>query len=45
MLGCYVGAASENDRDGVKLDNVRKKYTEVKKMWANMGYRGENLKI
>jgi putative transposase len=41
-----VGAASENDRDGIKiaLDNMRKKYTNVKKMWADMGYQGRNLK-
>ncbi len=41
-----MGAASENDRDGIKiaLDNMRKKYTNVKKMWADMGYQGRNLK-
>ncbi|WP_447933253.1 IS5 family transposase [Wolbachia endosymbiont of Dactylopius coccus] len=46
ILGCYVGAANENDRDGVKiaLDNMRKKYTNVRKMWADMGYQGKELK-
>lgn len=41
-----MGAASENDREGIKiaLDNMRKKYTNVKKMWADMGYQGRNLK-
>ena|GEM_PF-5035708 len=41
-----MGAASENDRDGVKitLNNMRKKYTNIKKMWADMGYQGKNLK-
>ncbi|WP_343033090.1 transposase [Wolbachia endosymbiont of Atemnus politus] len=45
VLGCYVGVASENDRDGVKmaLDNMRKKYINVKKIWADMGYQGINL--
>ncbi len=28
----------------VALDNMRKKYTNVKKMWADMGYQGRNLK-
>ncbi|MBA8753165.1 IS5-like element ISWpi1 family transposase, partial [Wolbachia pipientis] len=43
---CYVGAANENDRDGIKiaLNNMRTKYTKVKKMWADMGYQGRNLK-
>ncbi|WOE62254.1 IS5-like element ISWpi1 family transposase [Wolbachia endosymbiont of Drosophila aff. chauvacae BK-2020] len=46
ILGCYVGAANENDRDGMKiaLNNMRTKYTKVKKMWADMGYQGRNLK-
>lgn len=46
VLGCYVGAASENDRDGVKmaLDNMKKKYSNIKKMWADMGYQGKDLK-
>ncbi|MGL9719205.1 MAG: transposase, partial [Wolbachia sp.] len=46
ILGCYVGAANENDRDGIKiaLDNMRKKNTKVKKMWADMWYQGKNLK-
>ncbi|QMV46489.1 IS5 family transposase [Wolbachia pipientis] len=46
VLGCYVGAANENDRDGVKivLDNMRKKHTNVRKMWADMGYQGKDLK-
>lgn len=41
-----MGAANENDRDGVKiaLDNMRKKYTNVRKMWADMGYQGKELK-
>ncbi len=42
ILGCYVSAASENNRDDIKiaLDNIRKKYTNVEKMWADMGYQG-----
>lgn len=46
VLGCYVGAASENDRDGVKmaLDNMKEKYSNIKKMWADMGYQGKDLK-
>ena len=46
ILGCYVGAANENDRDGVKiaLDNVRKKHTKIEKIWADMGYQGKDLK-
>lgn len=45
-MGCYVGAANENDRDGVKvaLENMRAKYTSIKKMWADMGYQGKDLK-
>lgn len=41
-----MGAASKNDRDGIKiaLDNIRKKYTNVKKMWDDMVYQGRNLK-
>uniref|UniRef100_A0A1B0FE29 F-ATPase gamma subunit n=1 Tax=Glossina morsitans morsitans TaxID=37546 RepID=A0A1B0FE29_GLOMM len=46
VLGCYVGAASENDRGGVKmaLDNMKEKYSNIKKMWADMGYQGKDLK-
>jgi putative transposase len=46
ILGCYVGPADENDREGVKyaLKNMVQKYTGVKKMWADMGYVGEDLK-
>ncbi|WP_353273268.1 IS5 family transposase [Wolbachia endosymbiont (group A) of Nomada ferruginata] len=46
VLGCYVGAASENDRDGVKmaLDDMKEKYSNIKKMWADMGYQGKYLK-
>ncbi|WCR54511.1 MAG: hypothetical protein PG981_001533 [Wolbachia endosymbiont of Ctenocephalides orientis wCori] len=46
MLGCYVGAANENDRDGVKiaLGNMKKKYSKIRKMWADMGYQGKDLK-
>ncbi len=46
ILGCYVGAANENDRDGIKLalDNMSKKYNTVIKMWADMGYTGKELK-
>lgn len=46
ILSCYVGAANENDRDGIKiaLNNMRTKYTKVKKMWADMGYQGKDLK-
>ncbi len=46
ILGCYVGPANENDREGVKfaLKNMVKKYSNVKKMWADMGYVGKDLK-
>jgi putative transposase len=46
VLGCYVGPANENDREGVKpaLENMVKKYPRVKKMWADMGYQGKELK-
>ncbi len=46
VLGCYVGAANENDRDGVKLAliNMNSKYTNVTKMWADMGYVSSELK-
>jgi putative transposase len=46
VLGCYVGSASENDRDGVKsaLEKTVKKYHNIKKMWADMGYQGKELK-
>jgi len=39
VLGCYVGAANENDREGIKpaLINMRSKYDTVMKMWADMG--------
>ncbi len=46
ILGCYVGPANENDRDGIKpaICNMQHKYAKVKKMWADMGYQGKNLK-
>ena len=46
VLGCYVGPANENDREGVKyaLKNMVKKYIGVKKMWTDMGYIGKDLK-
>ena len=46
VLGCYVGPANENDREGVKyaLKNMVKKYSNVKKMWGDMGYVGKDLK-
>lgn len=46
VLGCYLGAASENDRDGVKiaLKKMKEKYTNVRKMWADMGYQSSELK-
>lgn len=46
ILGCFVGAANENDRDGCKLalDNMTKKYSTVTKMWGDMGYTGKELK-
>jgi transposase len=46
ILGCYVGAANENDRDGIKpsLDNVTNKYPTINKMWSDMGYQGEDLR-
>jgi len=41
-----VGAADENDRDGVKkvLSKVKIKYNTLKKMWADMGYESRDLK-
>ena len=47
MLGCYVGAANENDREGIKpaLANMNSKYDTVTKMWADMGYVSNELKI
>lgn len=47
VLGCYVGPANENDRDGIKLalKNMITKYSNVKKMWADMGYLGKELKV
>lgn len=46
LLGCYVGAANENDREGIKpaLINLNSKYNTVTKMWADMGYLGNELK-
>lgn len=46
ILGCYVGAANENDRDGVlkAIDNMQCKYTQVTKLWADMGYQGKDLR-
>ena len=46
ILGCYVGAANENDRDGVlkAIDNMKGKYTQVTKLWADMGYQGKDLR-
>lgn len=45
-MGCYVGAANENDRDGIKLAlaNMNNKYTTVTRMWADMGYLSKELK-
>jgi putative transposase len=46
VLGCYVGAANENDREGIKfaVEKMRKKYSTVTKMWADMGYLSRELK-
>jgi putative transposase len=46
VLGCYVGAANENDREGIvkAIDNMKSKYNQVTKMWADMGYQGKDLK-
>lgn len=46
VLGCYVGAANENDREGIirAIDNMRGKYGAIKKMWADMGYQGKDLR-
>ena len=40
------GAANENDRNGAKLaiKNMITKYSNVKKMWADMGYLEKDLK-
>jgi putative transposase len=45
-LGCYVGPANENDREGIKfaLDNIKMKYNTILKILADMGYQGHNLK-
>lgn len=45
-MGCYVGAANENDRDGVKitLKNMKKKHKYLKQMWVDMGYQSKELK-
>lgn len=41
-----MGASNENDRDGVKLAliNMNSKYTNVTKMWGDMGYVSSELK-
>jgi putative transposase len=46
ILGCYVGAANENDREGIisAIDNMTGKYSTIEKMWADMGYQGKDLK-
>ena len=46
ILGCYVGAANENDRDGLlgAIDNMKCKYTQIIKLWADMGYQGKDLR-
>lgn len=46
ILGCYVGGANENDREGVvkAIDRMHYKYDQVRKMWADMGYQGKDLK-
>lgn len=46
LLGCYVGAANENDRSGINqaLENMRAKYTNVIKTYADMGYQGNMLR-
>jgi putative transposase len=35
ILGCYIGHANENDRDGIKpaIDNMLGKYNTISKMW------------
>lgn len=45
-MSCYVGAANENDREGIKLalTNMNSKYTTVKKMGADGGYVSKDLK-
>jgi putative transposase len=45
VLGCYVGPANENDRYGVRrvLDGVVKKHSHIKKIFADMGYQGQEL--
>jgi putative transposase len=46
VLGCYVGAANENDREGIinAIDNMIDKYGAIEKMWADMGYQGKDLR-
>ncbi len=36
-----MGPANENDRDGIKpaIDNMLTKYSAVKKIWSDMGYK------
>jgi putative transposase len=45
VLGCYVGPANENDRYGIRrvLDGVVRKYSDIKKIFADMGYQGQEL--
>lgn len=46
VLGCYVGAANENDREGIinVIENMTGKYGAIEKIWADMGYQGKDLK-
>jgi putative transposase len=45
-LGCYIGPANENDRQGIKtvLEKIKLQYNEIHKIYADMGYQGINLK-
>ncbi len=48
VLGCYVGAANENNKEGIissiYIDNMTDKYEAIEKMWADMGYQDKDLK-
>jgi putative transposase len=46
VLGCYAGAANENDREAIisAIDNRTDKYSTIEKMWVDMGYQGKDLR-
>jgi len=46
VLGCYVGPADENDRQGIipALEEAKSKYPSLSKARADMGYQSNKLK-